>query len=61
MKEEVEMLFEVLQGMRQLQDVLDGLPDNSALAKYAKDHDPQSWAAAKNWSAWWMRERHLST
>ena len=54
------MLFEVMQGKRPLKEALAGMSNHSVLTKYAKEHAPMAWAAAKYWSDWWMREKHLS-
>ena len=59
-KEEVKMPFEVMQGKRPLKEALAGMSNHSVLTKYAKEHAPTAWAAAKYWSDWWMREKHLS-
>ena len=60
-KEDVQVLFDVLAGKRELREAVALCAKSTVLETYAKDggHNPDSWKACSHWAEWWQRDRHL--
>lgn len=58
---DVQVLFDVLAGKRELREAVALCAKSTVLESYAKDggHNPDSWKACSHWAEWWQRDRHL--
>ena len=57
-KEDVQLLFEVLGGKRDVSEALLLCPQSTALENYVNSgcHKPNSWKICSNWAEWWLRD-----
>ena len=58
-REEVQNLFDVLCGAKEIEETIKIISDQSCLKKYVPSYDPTLWKPAEKWCQWWTREYHL--
>ena len=57
-KEAVEILFDLLQGTKTIQDAATLIPSQKVLPEIPSNGN-KDWLIAKAWTEWWRRLKHL--